>query len=80
LGGRFSEEGAISMERTSRRQMIGRAQPDVTRGMRSAYVDRPTEVEIRVRQRAYEIFASRGRKAGHDFDDWLQAEDEILWD
>jgi hypothetical protein len=32
--------------------------------------------EIRVR--AYELFEQRGRESGHDLDDWLQAEAEIV--
>ena len=36
----------------------------------------PTAEEIA--QRAYEIFVARGGEAGHDLDDWLQAESELL--
>jgi len=32
--------------------------------------------EIRVS--AYELFEQRGRESGHDLDDWLQAEAEIV--
>jgi len=32
--------------------------------------------EIRVR--AYQLFEQRGSEAGHDLDDWLQAEAEIV--
>ncbi|MFZ0707270.1 MAG: DUF2934 domain-containing protein [Candidatus Korobacteraceae bacterium] len=31
-----------------------------------------------IRLRAYQIYEQRGRQAGHDVDDWLQAETEIL--
>ena len=31
-----------------------------------------------VRQRAYQLYEQRGRLDGHDLDDWLQAEAEIL--
>jgi hypothetical protein len=31
----------------------------------------------RIRQRALELYEARGREAGHDIDDWLQAEAEI---
>jgi hypothetical protein len=34
----------------------------------------PTMVEERVRIRAYELYVTRGRRDGHDLDDWLQAE------
>ena len=30
-----------------------------------------------IRRRAYELFEARGRQAGHELDDWLQAEREI---
>jgi hypothetical protein len=30
-----------------------------------------------IRQRAYELFESRGRQPGHEVDDWLQAEYQI---
>ena len=29
-----------------------------------------------VAQRAYELYQARGREAGHELDDWLQAEGE----
>ena len=38
----------------------------------------PSEVEQRVRRRAYEIYEQRGRMDGLDLDDWLQAETEIM--
>ena len=31
-----------------------------------------------IRQRAYDLFEKRGREPGHDVDDWLQAEHELL--
>ncbi len=36
----------------------------------------PTTEEIA--QRAYEIFRARGGEPGHDLDDWLEAESELL--
>jgi len=32
----------------------------------------------RIRLRAYKLYEARGRRDGHDLDDWLQAEAEIL--
>lgn len=32
----------------------------------------------RIRRRAYEIYLRRGGEHGADFDDWLQAEAEII--
>ena len=36
----------------------------------------PTHEEIALR--AYEIYLARGREDGHDVDDWLQAERELI--
>ncbi|MDB6039118.1 MAG: hypothetical protein JWM99_2959 [Verrucomicrobiales bacterium] len=30
-----------------------------------------------IRKRAYQLFEARGRRQGHEIDDWLQAEREI---
>jgi len=38
----------------------------------------PTELEEQIRPRAYELYEARGREDGHDLDDWLQAEAEVL--
>jgi hypothetical protein len=35
-------------------------------------------LQEQIRCRAYEIYEQRGRKDGHDVDDWLQAESEIV--
>jgi len=32
----------------------------------------------KIRERAYELYESRGREAGQDEQDWLRAEQEIL--
>ena len=37
---------------------------------------RPTETQIRAR--AYELFLERGGQPGHETDDWLQAEYELM--
>jgi hypothetical protein len=39
-------------------------------------VNRPTDQQIN--QRAYEIFVQSGSKPGHDMDNWLQAEYELM--
>ena len=36
-----------------------------------------TDYSDRVSERAYEIYLSRGRTDGQDFDDWLAAEREL---
>ena len=38
--------------------------------------NRPTEEQIRIR--AGEIFLEHGRQPGHDMDNWLQAEYELM--
>ncbi len=37
----------------------------------------PLPREERIRQRAYELYSSRGKSPGHALDDWLQAEAEL---
>lgn len=36
------------------------------------------ELENRVRDRAYQLYAKRGYAHGHALDDWLQAKAEVL--
>jgi hypothetical protein len=36
------------------------------------------ELLEQIRIRAYELFEQRGRAEGHEVEDWLQAEDEVL--
>jgi Protein of unknown function (DUF2934) len=35
------------------------------------------ELEHQIRVRAYELYEARGRKDGHELDDWLRAKEEI---
>ena len=43
---------------------------------------KPTQTteEIReiIRRRAYELFEKRGKESGHDLDDWILAESEVV--
>jgi len=39
---------------------------------------RAEDLRARIARRAYELYVQRGYQAGHDFDDWIQAEREIL--
>jgi hypothetical protein len=41
---------------------------------------RDESIRERIARRAYEIFVSRGYQGGREFEDWLQAEYEILPD
>jgi len=45
---------------------------------RSKAVGRPTQIEALISFRAYEIYIARGREPGHDVDDWLRAEVEVV--
>jgi Protein of unknown function (DUF2934) len=47
---------------------------------RGPYLRRPhssTEMEEKIRLRAYELYEQRGKVDGYALDDWLQAEAEI---
>jgi hypothetical protein len=49
-----------------------------SREPRSGKTRLPSEIEERIRRRAYELYEQRGRVEGFALDDWLQAEAEIL--
>jgi len=36
------------------------------------------ELQEQIRQRAYELYLARGSGDGHDLEDWLLAEEDIL--
>ena len=42
------------------------------------FVQRLEEVRNAITRRAYELFESRGRQHGHDLEDWLRAESDLL--
>ncbi len=35
------------------------------------------KIQEQIRQKAYELYEQRGRKDGHELDDWLKAESEV---
>ena len=41
-------------------------------------VESPLDLQEHVRRRAFELYEQRGREDGHELDDWLQAESEIV--
>jgi hypothetical protein len=43
-----------------------------------AAIPDPLTIEEAIRKRAYELFETRDRESGHELDDWLQAEKEVL--
>jgi hypothetical protein len=48
------------------------------RSARASTIPDPTQLENQIRFRAYALYESRGCEDGHELDDWLQAEAEIL--
>ncbi|MGA2859063.1 MAG: DUF2934 domain-containing protein [Candidatus Sulfotelmatobacter sp.] len=45
---------------------------------RNISTDAHPNLEEEIRRLAFEIYVERGREDGHDLDDWLQAETEVL--
>jgi hypothetical protein len=39
---------------------------------------RPTEVDALISFRAYQLYSARGCEPGHDLEDWLRAEEEVM--
>ena len=37
------------------------------------------ELEYQIRVRAYQLYEARGRKDGHELEDWFRAKQEITW-
>jgi Protein of unknown function (DUF2934) len=40
--------------------------------------DSPVDVAAQIRERAYQLYQERGNTPGHENEDWLRAEREIL--
>ena len=38
----------------------------------------PVDLQELVRHRAFELYEQRGREDGHDLEDWLQADSELV--
>ena len=38
----------------------------------------PQGLEDQIRQRAYQLYEARGREDGHELEDWLRAEAELV--
>jgi Protein of unknown function (DUF2934) len=45
----------------------------------SSILDEMNEIQNRIMRRAHEIFEHNGALFGRDLDNWLQAEQELLW-
>ncbi len=52
---------------------------DATKRRSAPVTNGPQELELehQIRVRAYELYEARGRKHGHELDDWLRAKEEI---
>jgi len=50
---------------------------NATRKPLTAAASDSQELDRRIRQRAYELYAQRGGGEGRELDDWLRAEEEI---
>ena len=50
----------------------------IKRGPFSEQARSPEVTQEKIAQRAYSLYEARGRQEGHDLDDWLQAERELL--
>ena len=51
---------------------------DVTKKQPTSVTSEPQELEHQIRLRAQELYEARGREDGHELDDWLRAEAEIM--
>jgi Protein of unknown function (DUF2934) len=40
-------------------------------------INEPQELEHQIRLRAYQLYEARGRKDGHELEDWFRAKEEI---
>ena len=65
----------VAAKRTQKPKLVA-SSPKTT----AAPVERvpATNLEQAIRSRAYSIYEQRGREHGHDLDDWLIAEAEVL--
>ncbi len=52
---------------------------DATKKQPTSVTSEPQELELehQIQLRAYELYEARGRKDGHELEDWLRAEEEI---
>ena len=51
---------------------------DPTKKPPATIISDSQELENQIRQRAYELYEARGGEDGHDLEDWLRAEEEIM--
>jgi Protein of unknown function (DUF2934) len=74
------------MKRTDDERILGTARPEiptepsVSRELRAGVREiarTSPDAEESIRRRAYELYEQRGRIAGSEIEDWLQAEEEF---
>jgi hypothetical protein len=51
---------------------------EVTKKQPTSVTSDKQELEHQIRLRAQELYEARGREDGHELDDWLRAEAEIM--
>lgn len=51
---------------------------DATKKPPATVTDDPQRLKSQIRQRGFELYQERSREDGHELDDWLIAEEEIL--
>ena len=51
---------------------------EVTKKQPTSVTSDQQELEHQIRLRAQELYEARGREDGHELDDWLRAEAEIM--
>lgn len=46
----------------------------------TSFAEYSADLNKKIAMRAYELFERRGKMHGHDVDDWLAAENQVLWE
>lgn len=69
----------MALQKTKKPVKVDPVLPDQGGRMTSLDPAHPTALvsDDAVRLRAYELYEQRGRRDGHDLDDWLQAQSQV---
>jgi hypothetical protein len=51
--------------------------PDAPKKLPATAINEPQELEDQIRLRAYQLYEARGRKDGHELEDWFRAKEEL---
>jgi hypothetical protein len=77
----------LSVLRKSKGDVMAKTKPSLREVEREGEIETNPDVENQasdtitqeeIAQRAYALYEARGREDGHDIDDWLEAERELL--